>query len=115
MKILFIGDIVGRPGRQLVREALPRLVDQHMVDLVVANILAAPLIELAPRIVRLLKPGARLVLSGLLLEQAGLVSAAYPELEFAAPAIEEDQQGASWVRLEGRRPGLAGSAVAGRH
>ena len=38
MKILFIGDIVGRPGRQLVREALPRLVDQHMVDLVVANV-----------------------------------------------------------------------------
>lgn len=37
MKILFIGDIVGRPGRQLVREALPRLVDQHLIDLVVAN------------------------------------------------------------------------------
>lgn len=37
MKILFIGDIVGRPGRQLVRDALPRLVDQHMIDLVVAN------------------------------------------------------------------------------
>jgi metallophosphoesterase (TIGR00282 family) len=37
LKILFIGDIVGRPGRQLVREALPRLVDQHMIDLVVAN------------------------------------------------------------------------------
>lgn len=37
MKILFIGDIVGRPGRQLVREALPRLVDRHMIDLVVAN------------------------------------------------------------------------------
>jgi ribosomal protein L11 methyltransferase len=89
--------------------------NESAFDLVVANILAAPLIELAPRIVRLLKPGARLVLSGLLLEQAALVSAAYPELKFAAPAIEEDQQGASWVRLEGRRPGLAGSAVAGRH
>jgi len=38
LKILFIGDIVGRPGRQLVRELLPRLVDQHMVDLVVANV-----------------------------------------------------------------------------
>lgn len=37
MKILFIGDIVGRPGRHLVRDALPRLVDQHMIDLVVAN------------------------------------------------------------------------------
>lgn len=37
MKILFIGDIVGRPGRQVVREALPRLIDQHMIDLVIAN------------------------------------------------------------------------------
>ena len=37
MKILFIGDIIGRPGRQIVRDALPRLIDQHMIDLVVAN------------------------------------------------------------------------------
>lgn len=37
MKILFIGDIVGRPGRHLVRDVLHRLVDQHMIDLVVAN------------------------------------------------------------------------------
>lgn len=37
LKIFFIGDIVGRPGRQVVRDALPRLVDQLMIDLVVAN------------------------------------------------------------------------------
>lgn len=37
LKILFIGDIVGRPGRHLVRDALPGLVDSHMIDLVVAN------------------------------------------------------------------------------
>lgn len=37
MKILFIGDIVGRPGRHLVRDALPRLIDQHMIDMVIAN------------------------------------------------------------------------------
>jgi metallophosphoesterase (TIGR00282 family) len=37
LKILFIGDIIGRPGRQLIRDLLPRLVDQHMIDLVVAN------------------------------------------------------------------------------
>jgi metallophosphoesterase (TIGR00282 family) len=37
LKILFIGDIVGRPGRQIVRDVLPRLIDQHMIDLVVAN------------------------------------------------------------------------------
>jgi metallophosphoesterase (TIGR00282 family) len=37
LKILFIGDIVGRPGRHLVRDSLQRLVDQYMIDLVVAN------------------------------------------------------------------------------
>src|SRR5512138_518884 len=37
MRILFIGDIVGRPGRELVRHGLRGLVDQHRIDLVVAN------------------------------------------------------------------------------
>ncbi|MDH3999572.1 MAG: YmdB family metallophosphoesterase, partial [Desulfuromonadales bacterium] len=37
MKILFIGDIVGRPGRQITAAALPKLVAQHEIDLVVAN------------------------------------------------------------------------------
>lgn len=35
--ILFIGDVVGRPGRRVVREVLPGLVDRHRIDLVVAN------------------------------------------------------------------------------
>ncbi|MBI2368774.1 MAG: TIGR00282 family metallophosphoesterase [Deltaproteobacteria bacterium] len=37
MRVLFIGDIVGGPGRRAVAELLPRLVDQHRVDLVIAN------------------------------------------------------------------------------
>lgn len=37
LNILFIGDIVGRPGRHLVRDALPHLVARHVVDLTVAN------------------------------------------------------------------------------
>lgn len=37
MRILFIGDIVGKPGRDLVRRGLPTLVDQHQIDIVVAN------------------------------------------------------------------------------
>ena len=36
--ILFIGDIVGRPGRELVRRAVPSLVAHHRVDLVIANV-----------------------------------------------------------------------------
>ena len=37
MRILFIGDIVGRPGRELVRMGLHGLVEYHRVDLVIAN------------------------------------------------------------------------------
>ena len=37
MNILFIGDIVGRPGRELVRQGLAALVEHHAIDLVIAN------------------------------------------------------------------------------
>jgi len=37
VKILFIGDIVGEPGRRAVSELLPRLRRQHGADLVIAN------------------------------------------------------------------------------
>ena len=37
MKILFIGDIVGQPGVDLLLEHLPMLRDRHQVDVVVAN------------------------------------------------------------------------------
>ena len=37
MKILFIGDIVGSPGRRAVRELLPGLKQQHKLDVIVAN------------------------------------------------------------------------------
>ncbi len=37
MKILFIGDIVGRPGRELIRRGLTDLVRYHDLDLVIAN------------------------------------------------------------------------------
>lgn len=37
MKLLFIGDIVGRPGRDLVKRAVRPLIRAHALDLVVAN------------------------------------------------------------------------------
>src|SRR5438270_4437915 len=36
-RLLFIGDIVGRPGRELVRRGLRGLVEHHRIDLVIAN------------------------------------------------------------------------------
>jgi hypothetical protein len=37
VKLLFIGDIVGSPGRQAVARHLDRLVDRYQIDLVIAN------------------------------------------------------------------------------
>lgn len=37
MRILFIGDILGHPGRRIVKETLPRLRDELQPDLVLAN------------------------------------------------------------------------------
>ncbi len=37
MRILCLGDIVGRPGRQAVHDKLPGLVREHKIDLVIAN------------------------------------------------------------------------------
>lgn len=37
MKILFIGDIVGKPGRNAVKKFLPELVEKNDIDFVIAN------------------------------------------------------------------------------
>ncbi|MBZ0070459.1 MAG: 50S ribosomal protein L11 methyltransferase [Gammaproteobacteria bacterium] len=68
-------------------------------DLLLANILANPLIELAPRFATQVRPGGGLVLSGVLVDQATDVVAAYR----TAFAIEPSAQREDWVRLDGRR------------
>jgi ribosomal protein L11 methyltransferase len=68
-------------------------------DLVVANILANPLITLAPVLAARCRPGGRLALAGILAPQAGAVAAAYAEWFATAPAGEED----GWICLEGVR------------
>ena len=37
MKLLFLGDVFGKPGRTAVKRLVPRLITRHGVDLVVAN------------------------------------------------------------------------------
>ncbi|HYW16663.1 MAG TPA: 50S ribosomal protein L11 methyltransferase [Allosphingosinicella sp.] len=55
----------------------PRLRARSPFDLVIANILAGPLIALAPSIAKAIAPGGRLILAGLLDHQAPAVAAAY--------------------------------------
>lgn len=38
MRLLFVGDIMGKPGRRALQSLLPRLVDQHRTDYVVVNV-----------------------------------------------------------------------------
>jgi metallophosphoesterase (TIGR00282 family) len=38
MRILFIGDIFGKPGREIARRAVPALVEQESLDFVIANV-----------------------------------------------------------------------------
>ncbi|MHB1418786.1 MAG: TIGR00282 family metallophosphoesterase [Bacillota bacterium] len=37
MKVLMIGDIVGRPGRRAVKQVLPQWIKEHAIDLTIAN------------------------------------------------------------------------------
>lgn len=75
-------------------EALPQ-----GVDLIMANILAAPLCQLAHRFNALLQPGGRIVLAGLLDQEAGDVTRAYgPWFDIRSFG---DREG--WVGLSGRR------------
>ena len=66
-------------------------------DLVIANILAGPLIAMAPDIAAIAAPGATIVVAGLLTAQADAVIAAYAEE--GAQAIGRDGRG-DWTILE---------------
>lgn len=68
-------------------------------DVVVANILAGPLKELAGSIVTLLKPNAALGLSGILATQAASVCNAYQDNVRLDPVAEREE----WCRITGMR------------
>ena len=73
--------------------------ENEKADVLVANILAGPLTELAPDIEKLVKKGGHLALSGILAKQADDVRAVYSQwFEMDEPLIRED-----WCRLTGIR------------
>jgi ribosomal protein L11 methyltransferase len=78
---------------------LPDEAPDHTYDLVVANILTNPLKMLAPLLASRCRPGGRLVLSGILAEQADDIIAIYaPAFDLAVSATRE-----GWVRIAGTR------------
>lgn len=71
------------------------------VDILLANILAGPLASLAPDFAARVVAGGRLVLSGILRNQAEAVASRHAPWFDIAPAVVRDD----WVRLDGvRRP-----------
>ena len=80
-----IVDVIARADDALITaEGLtnPLLAGAAPYDLLIANILAGPLTQLAPSILRSLAPGAVLLLSGLLTNQEKLVTSFYQGLRF---------------------------------
>ena len=70
-------------------------------DVVVANILAGPLAELAADITQHVRPGGKLGLSGILSEQVDDVREAYARwVDFDEPELRP-QDGQTWARLTG--------------
>lgn len=80
---------------------LPENFAPMTAEVVVANILAKPLIELSAQIASLVTPGGNLILSGILNEQAESVAEAYRQqgLQVAVPVSQED-----WCRLDASKP-----------
>jgi ribosomal protein L11 methyltransferase len=76
----------------------PALADAA-ADVLVANILAGPLAELAPRFAAAVRPGGEIALSGVLEDQVDVVTAAYrPWFDIALTAARE-----GWGLIGGRR------------
>ena len=84
------------------RYYLPKDLPQGEFDIVVANILANPLMMLAPTLISHLKPGARLVLSGVLADQADQVMAVYHEKD-PSLSLRVWQQKDGWVCISGTK------------
>lgn len=75
------------------------LPDNLQADVVIANILAGPLKELAPQISKLVKTDGKLGLSGILANQSQSVCEAYKSQFELDPVIEQEE----WCRITGKK------------
>lgn len=78
---------------------LPEHLQLIQTEILIANILANPLIELAPRFAELIKPQGQIALSGILIEQIESVVTAYQHFfELAEPQISGE-----WALISGKK------------
>ena len=78
---------------------LPENTPDIKVDMVLANILAGPLVKLAPRLAGYLEKGGRLALSGILSEQADNIISAYSQWFDLEPVVHRE----GWILVSGTR------------
>jgi ribosomal protein L11 methyltransferase len=95
-------------AEQQVTIAVPEALPAVTVDIVAANILAGPLIALAPHLAAHLRPGGALVLAGILSTQAAEVTQAYAP--YCTDFAQTTEQG--WVRLAAIRRDASASLSA---
>jgi len=86
------------PAERL-QACLPLSAPKLQADVLVANILAGPLCELAPTLAERVRPGGQILLSGLLSQQADELISTYSQwFKMDSPAERE-----GWIRLSGTR------------
>ncbi|MDP1930205.1 MAG: 50S ribosomal protein L11 methyltransferase [Gammaproteobacteria bacterium] len=78
---------------------LPGVTDHPRADVLVANILSGPLEQLTPVIAALVKPGGKLILSGVLSQQTQSLMDSYQQFFTMLAPVTRDE----WVRVEGVR------------
>jgi ribosomal protein L11 methyltransferase len=78
---------------------LPKDFPAMQADIVLANILAKPLIDMSDMIASLLVPGGTLILSGILYEQSDAVINAYQSHIELQPLVQQED----WIRLSGAK------------
>ncbi len=103
MKVLFIGDIVGKTGRNAVKALLPSVVNKYKIDLVIANgENAAGGFGITDKIAdELFGYGVHVITTG---------NHVWDKKEFI-PQISKDRPGAQTAELSSRSPGIRKPAV----
>lgn len=93
-----LNEVEGRLRCASVEQFTAQAVDEA-VDIVLANILAKPLMQLAPMLAQRVRAGGNIVLAGVLQSQADEVRSAYaPWFDFDDDGLQED-----WSRISGTR------------
>jgi len=87
--------------QQRIRVCLPQAAGKTTADLLMANILAGPLVDLAPRLAGMVRSGGKILLSGILNSQLNEIQSAYGTFFAMDPPREREE----WVCIGGSRRG----------